>query len=243
MNHHYPPIGVMKTCFTEKFGVPRQSMMVMEARGVLKLNPDPLYIEALHLLETFSHIWIVFSFHKSLGKNWSSRIEPPGADGPKSVGVFASRSPHRPNPIGMSVVKLEKIDRSASGGIEIHVSGVDLLDGTPVLDIKPYLPYSDTVEGANSGWAANPIARYPVGFSPECLAFLHREEAENPRLKNLIEEILRWDPRPKSQRTAMPIHEPENEGKKFRFRILQFDVEWQIQQKQICVLELFPLAK
>lgn len=240
MSHHYPPIGVMHTCFNEKFGVPRQSLMVKEARGIIKLNPDPLFAQALHQLESFSHIWVIFSFHKSEGQ-WRPRIEPPRTDGPRTVGVFASRSPHRPNPLGLSVVKLEKIDLEANGSIELHVSGVDILSGTPVLDIKPYLPYADCVPQASPGWASQEITRYKVRFSESSLADLLRNESENPRLQALVEEILCWDPRPKSQREAMPIHDPSSEGKIFRFRILQFDVEWKVQEGAICVLHLLPL--
>jgi len=238
MEFSYLPIGVIKTCFTEKFGVPRQSLMVHEARGVLKLGPDPRFAEALNQLETFSHIWLVFSFHLNEGKNWRPRIEPPRAGGPKTVGVFASRSPNRPNPIGMSVVKLDRINLEAAGGIEIHVSGVDLLDGTPVLDIKPYVPYADLVTEAGGGWAREEITRYPVEFSPESESSLVKEEAH---LRRLLEEVLSWDPRPRSQRETMPIEAQESEGKIFRFRMIGFDVEWQIAKGRILVLQLLPL--
>ena len=154
MNDHFPPIGVIRTNFTEKFGVPRQSMMISEALGVLKLHPDPSFRAALNHLDRFTHIWVVFIFHQSVEKGWRPTIRPPRVDAPRKVGVFASRSPHRPNPIGLSAVKLERIDLDAPGGIEIHLSGVDLLDGTPVLDIKPYLPSTDAEAGASMGWLA-----------------------------------------------------------------------------------------
>lgn len=241
-SHYYPPIGVIKTCFTEKFGVPRQSLMVPEARGILKLNPDPQFAEALNQLETFSHLWLVFAFHLAEGKPWRARIEPPRTDGPRTVGVFASRSPHRPNPIGMSVVKLDRIDLKAAGGIELHVSGVDLLDGTPVLDIKPYVPYADIVADANAGWAKQELTQYKVEHSAACLAFFESEQAAQfPHLKKLLEEILSWDPRPRSQREAMPIEDPQNDGKIFRFRILGFDVEWRIQEGRIQTLQILTL--
>ncbi len=215
-------------------------MMAMAARGVLKLNADPLFSQALYQLDSFSHIWLIFSFHQSLGKPWRPRIEPPRTDGPNTVGVFASRSPHRPNPIGMSVVKLEKIDFLAKDGIEIHVSGVDLLDGTPVLDIKPYLPYADIISEANAGWASREITRYPVRFSPMSLAIFDQEGPAELNLKQLIEEVLSLDPRPRSQREAMPIEDPSSDGKIFRFRIHRFDVEWQVREGKILVLRLLP---
>ncbi|MGZ3650968.1 MAG: tRNA (N6-threonylcarbamoyladenosine(37)-N6)-methyltransferase TrmO [Bdellovibrionota bacterium] len=237
MTHSFASIGTIKTCFTEKFGVPRQALMAMEAKGVIKLNADPQFAAALHQLSGFSHIWVVFVFHQSLGRPWRARIEPPRPDGPKTVGVFASRSPHRPNPIGMSVLRLDRIDFEAQGGIEIHVSGVDLLDGTPVLDIKPYLPYADSLPHATSGWANEELQRYPVEFSPESLETL----AGEPRLKELLEELVSWDPRPTSQRSAMPLRDGANEGKTFRFRLLGFDVEWQIVNGNPKVLRLYPM--
>jgi len=241
MLYSFRPVGIIQTCFIEKFGVPRQSMMAMAARGIIKLNPDPQYVESLYQLDSFSHIWVVFLFQNQ-NKAWRPRIEHPRTGGHKSVGVFASRSPNRPNPIGMSVVKLDKIDLEAKGGIEIHVSGVDLLDGTPILDLKPYLPYADSIPEANSGWASDQIKQYEVSFSPECLAFLESQEAKAyPHLKELVEDLVAWDPRPRSQREAMPLELPENDGKVFRFRIQNFDVEWKNCGGKILMLQMHPL--
>lgn len=237
---HYPPIGVLRTVFTEKFGVPRQSLMVPEARGVLKLNPEPAFRAALQHLEQFSHIWLVFVFHRNGDRPWQATIEPPRIDAPKGIGVFASRSPHRPNPIGLSAVKLDRIDYAAVGGIELHLSGVDILNDTPVLDIKPYLPYADRVPEANSGWAETEITRYPVEFSPGSLAVISTPSA-HPNLQALIREILEWDPRPTSQRRTMPIGAEGTDGMIFAFRLLQWDVRWQIRGNGILVLELLPL--
>ena len=237
MSHSYSPIGFIRTCFTEKFGVPRQSMMIPEATGVLKLNADPLYRQALNHLEEFSHVWIVFVFHQHVKKDWRPTIRPPRVGGPRRVGVFASRSPHRPNPIGMSAVKLERIDLDAPGGIELHLSGVDFMDGTPVLDIKPYLPFADIIPEASSGWAGGEIPKYAVEFSPESLSALQKySERRHPRSRELILQILEWDPRPRSQRAAMPIESPETEGKTFDIRILDFDVKWKVKNGQIEVV-------
>lgn len=216
-------------------------MMVMEAKGIIKLNSDSQFPEALYQLDSFSHIWILFLFQNQ-GKAWRGRIEPPRADGLRSVGVFASRSPHRPNPIGMSVVKLDSIDFEAKGGIEIHVSGVDILNGSPILDIKPYLPYADSLPEANSGWAKEQITRYAVSFSADSMVFFKSASASPfPRLKELVEELVSWDPRPRSQREAMPLELPESDGKIFRFRLLNFDIEWQNCQGAILVRKLIPL--
>lgn len=232
----------MKTCFREKFGTPRQSLMVADARGTLKLREDPGFELALQQLDTFSHLWILFVFHQHLEKPWHPVIRPPREDGPPKVGVFASRSPHRPNPLGISIVKLEKIDLKAPGGIEIHVSGVDLLDDTPVLDIKPYLPYADSVPDADAGWARHEIPRYAVSFSAASRQSIARQ-ADFPRLQQLIEQTLSWDPRPTSQKKARPITDPASEGCVFRFRIADWDVEWQVRERAILVLDLFDLPE
>ena len=234
MNDYFPAIGILRTCFREKFGVPRQPLIVSEARGVLKLNPDPRFRDALNHLDGFSHVWIVFVFHKARNREWRPFIEPPKVKAPKRVGVFASRSPHRPNAIGFSAVKLDRIDLAAVGGIEIHVSGVDILDGSPVLDIKPYLPYADAIPQANAGWAAETIERHPVAFSTESLATLDSD----PHLKALIEQMLEWDPRPTSQRRAAPLGDPESEGLKFAFRVLDVDVHWQIRNSSLYVHQI-----
>jgi len=229
----------MRTCFTEKFGVPRQSLMITEAKGVLKLNPDPEFRAALNHLQSFSHIWVVFVFNQHIEKGWRATIRPPRLNGPRRVGVFASRSPHRPNPIGMSALKLEHIDLDAPGGIELHLSGVDILDNTPVLDIKPYLPYTDKIDDASSGWADGEIKRYPVTFSPEALQSIQtRGSQRHPHLQELITQMLEWDPRPRSQRAAIPIEDPLHEGKSFGFGIFDFDVQWQIRAQGIYVLDL-----
>ncbi len=221
------PIGVIQTCFTEKFGVPRQSLMVKSARGVIRLDREYSHPDTLLHLEGFSHLWVIYLFHKGQNENhqakWTNTIQPPRIDAPKRVGVFASRSPHRPNPIGMSVVRLESIRKIHSGGIEIEVSGVDILDGTPVLDIKPYVPYADCVTDATSGWITNEIERYPVDFAEEVKDALIDES-----LSELITAVLEWDPRPRSQREHSPIGAEGSVGKRFAFRLMNRDIHWVI---------------
>lgn len=236
------PIGTMRTCFSEKFGAPRQSGMVPSARGVLKLDPDPDYRTALNHLESFSHVWILFMFHKNLEKGWRPTVSPPRFQGPRRVGVFASRSPHRPNGIGLSVVKLERIDFEASGGIEIHVSGVDILDQTPILDIKPYLAFADSVPEASVGWTPEDTPKYPVEFSPQAIEKIKLRHEAYPELQKLITEILERDPRPTSQRKGIPLLAVESEGQGFAFRIFDFDLTWEIRRQGLYVVDLSPLA-
>lgn len=230
----FTPIGWLATPFKEKFGVPRQSLMMSEARGILKLNPEPRHPMALRNLEQFSHVWILFVFHKNLDKAWHSLIDTPRLDAQQRMGVFATRSPNRPNPIGMSAVKLDSIDFAAPGGIEIHLSGLDILDGTPVLDIKPYLPYADRIPEANSGWIQSEILRYPVAFSEQSLQALKVLE-NTPHLQKLIVQMLELDPRPTSQKRATPILDPKSSGLKFAFRILHLDIRWEIRDAGIWV--------
>ncbi len=239
MEFHHRAIGILHTPFREKFGVPRQSMMMSEARGVLKLRPDPSFRVALNHLDEFSHVWLIFVFDRVAENDWRPTIRPPRVDAPRRVGVFASRSPHRPNPIGISAVKLDRIDLDAEGGIEIRLSGVDLLDGTPILDIKPYLPYADIISDATAGWAEGEIPKYVVTFSDAARAFLAELEQHRPARQGdtvdefrsaadwqrLITQTLEWDPRPTSQRRAMPIGKPESERLAFGLRIQDIEVK------------------
>jgi tRNA-Thr(GGU) m(6)t(6)A37 methyltransferase TsaA len=233
-------IGRMETCFKEKFGIPRQPGLVTGAQGVIKLKPDPFFKAAVRELEGFSHLWVVFVFHEHDAKNWKPSIRPPRLGGAKKVGVLASRSPHRPNPIGLSALKLERIDLDAPGGIEIHVTGVDVLDQTPVLDIKPYLPYADSIPDARAGWADEPIRRTEVEFTDEALASVARKSAEcaRPDLRELVVEMLSLDPRPAFQQRRMPPDSPEAQGTRFGFRLFDYDVKWEIRDGKFRVLDV-----
>jgi tRNA-Thr(GGU) m(6)t(6)A37 methyltransferase TsaA len=243
MSDAYPPIGILKTCFAEKVGVPRQSGMMSEALGTLKLHPHPHFRAALEGLDQFSHLWILFVFHKNPERTWRPTIEPPRLGITKKMGVFASRSPHRPNPIGLSVVKLEYIDYSAEGGIEVHLSGVDILDGSPVLDVKPYLPYADRVDDATDGWAPGEVEHYPVEFSSESLAVIESASPEkHPRLRQFIIQMIERDPRPTSQRRSMPIAAAETEGIPFAFRVLDYDIHWHVRQGTLYVAKILELS-
>ena len=242
MNYTFEPIGILKTCFKEKFGIPRQSGLVTEALGVLKLRKDPHFKNAVRELEGFSHVWVIFVFHQQNAKAWKPSIRPPRLGGAKKVGVLASRSPHRPNPIGLSVVKLEKIDLDAPGGIEITFSGVDILDGTPVLDIKPYLAYADSIPRATSGWAGEAIARTEVELSPAAVQFMESVDCvQYPRLRELILEMIELDPRPASQKRKAPTDHPDSEGTYYGIQILDFDVRWKIQKGRFYIYEIIRL--
>ena len=235
---NFEPIGILKTCFKEKFGIPRQAGLVKSATGVLKLNDHPFYKNALKGLDQFSHVWVLFVFHKNSSKNWKPSIRPPRLGGAKKIGVFASRSPHRPNPIGISVLRLENIHWDAPGGVEVEFSGVDILDNTPILDIKPYLPYADSIPDAKAGWASEPIQRTPVEFSKKALDQIQGLENEFPKLKQMITEILELDPRPAFQKKQITFLTEEAKSARFAFLFLNWDVKWMIQDDSFLVLEL-----
>jgi tRNA-Thr(GGU) m(6)t(6)A37 methyltransferase TsaA len=206
--------------------------MVPSAGAILKLNPDAHYVDALRTLEQFSHIWILFHFHRGEEESWRPLTEPPRIGAPDRVGVFASRAPYRPNRIGLSAVKLDRIEAGANGGAELFLSGVDLLDGTPVLDIKPYLPFSDAIPHADAGWAAGEIPKIEVRFTTT--------EPIEPHLQTHIREILQWDPRPISLRKAYPIDASGSEGRRFGLRIAGHEVQWEIRDGAIEVRSIQP---
>jgi tRNA-Thr(GGU) m(6)t(6)A37 methyltransferase TsaA len=235
----FAAIGEVRTPFPDKFGIPRQPGLVSQAKGVIKIHPDPDLKTALRSLEEFSHLWIVFVFHEHGGKSWKPSIRPPRLGGNVKVGVLASRSPHRPNPIGLSAVKLDKVDFDAEGGPEIHVSGVDLLDGTPVLDIKPYIPYADSIPDANAGWASAPIPRHPVKFTDEAEAEIFKRDPDGSRgLRALIVEVLELDPRPAYQARQVPVTDKKSWGTKHGFDLLGHDIKYEIHQTQFLVYNL-----
>jgi tRNA-Thr(GGU) m(6)t(6)A37 methyltransferase TsaA len=241
----FHPIGVVRTAFAEKFGIPRQPGMVSEAKGVIVMRKDAFLSQAVRKLETFSHLWILFVFHEHGAREWKPSIRPPRLGGRKRVGVLASRSPHRPNPIGLSAVRLDRIDFDHPDGVQIHVSGVDLLDGTPVLDLKPYLPFADSIPEANAGWASEPIERHPVEFTDKALASIERCEArlgDRSDLRRMVVEMLELDPRPASQKRKMPPGDPASEGLRFAFTLHDFDVKWEIRSGKFLVLDLEDLV-
>ncbi len=194
------PIGIIHSCYREKFGIPRQPGLVKSARGQVELLPPCNREEMFKGLETFSHIWLQFLFHQAVGDGWRPTVRPPWLGGKERVGLFASRTPHRPNFLGLSVVRYLGM-RKEKGKLFLDISELDLLHGTPIVDIKPYVPYSDRVEEAANGFVRFAESEISVCFSPEADAACRRYEKEWGRdLKSLIHEVLKQDPRPASQR-------------------------------------------
>jgi len=182
------PIGTIHTPFKQKLGIPRQPGLCPNIRGEIKLNSEFAREDTLRRLETFSHLWLIYWCHES--DSWRETIKPPRLGGKEKVGFLATRSPHRPNPLGLSVVKLEEVKDHAT----LIISGMDILDRTPLIDLKPYLPMWDSIESANNGWvdSTEELRPIPVDFSqlnPQELDSLGED-------KVLLEETLCWDPRP-----------------------------------------------
>jgi len=154
-------IGILRTCYAEKFGVPRQSGLVPSAWGEIHLRPEFARDEAFRGIEGFSHLWLITLFHEVKPEQIGLTVRPPRLGGNERLGVFATRSPFRPNRLALSVVKFEALEQTSQGLI-LKVSGVDAVDGTPVLDIKPYVPYADSIPGAVGGFATEAPERHPV---------------------------------------------------------------------------------
>lgn len=227
----YQPIGYIKSPFKQKFAIPRQPNLVAEAHGELILNETFTDTNSLRELEQFSHVWLLFHFHATEQQGWAPTVQPPRLGGKTKVGVFASRSPFRPNAIGMSVVKnlgYEKVDNRTV----LKVGGIDLLDGTPVLDIKPYVPYADDVKGATGGFAnLAPGKDIRILFSEEAETSLTEYDSDFPDLKQLITAILQQDPRP-----AWRVK--EDDQKQYGMSLYNFNIKWRMTDQDIMVLTI-----
>lgn len=193
----FEQIGVIHSCYRQKFGIPRQPGIATAAEAELELFSPYNHENLLRGLEQFSHLWIHFIFHQTMAEGWRATISPPRLNGRERMGVFATRSTHRPNPLGLSVVALKGIRVSGRKQI-LELGAADLLDGTPVIDIKPYLPYADAFPNALTGFASPPsTTSIPVDFTNEARDLIMGYEQKTGRqLQLLIREVLGQDPRP-----------------------------------------------
>lgn len=224
----FEPIGVVHSPFREKFGIPRQPGLV-NVPAVIEIYEEYARAEAFRGLEDFSHIWVSFVFHAALQEKWKPTVRPPRLGGNQRVGVFASRSMFRPNPIGLSVVKLEDIE-VGNEGISLKISGGDFLDKTPVLDIKPYIAYVDAISDARSGFASTaPQRRYRVEFSTQAETVLAEYADRYPGLITIIRELLALDPRPAYS---------DEDGRSYAMRLYEFDIKWYYQGELIQVVDI-----
>ncbi len=225
------PIGVVRTPFREKFGIPRQGGLVDEVRGVVELTPPYDREEAWRGIGGFSHLWLITWFHAAKGEAGLT-VRPPRLGGNARLGVFATRAPYRPNPIGLTLVRLEALERVGQG-VRLIVRGADLLDGTPVLDVKPYLPYADALPEATGGFAPEaPAARLRVAWTDRARGQCVHESGRHPDLAGLIEGVLARDPR--------PAYQVEDAARVYGVRLYALDVRWSVTGGVVTVLEVVP---
>ena len=209
-------IAHMRSDFPEKFGIPRQSGLVPALRSAIVFEPAFRNADALRGLEDFSHLWLIWGFHKAKKKGglWSPTVRPPRLGGNERMGVFATRSPFRPNGLGLSAVELLGLEQTADFGTVIHVAGADLMDGTPIYDIKPYLPYTDSIPHAAGGFAATaPEQRLTITFADGLAETLPAD------LQTTLSAVLAQDPRPSYQDDPSRIYGMDFGGWNVKFRV------------------------
>lgn len=217
------PVGILHSCFKEKFGIPRQPGLVKSATATLELLPPYNVEEALRGIEEFSHLWIVFAFHESVCESFQPTVRPPRLGGNTRVGVFATRSNFRPNPVGLSVVELKAVS-----GTTLELAGGDFLDGTPVLDIKPYIPYADAIPGARGGFAHEaPEPQNTISFSPEAEKIFQTLEKSR---QQLIRDVLRYNPR--------PAYQADDPSRIYGTRLFDLDVKWKHNGNAVTVISI-----
>lgn len=217
----FAQIGVIRSPYKEKFAVPRQPGLVKSGGGELHLIAPYNQADAVRGLEAFSHLWLLFIFHQTMEGGWRPTVRPPRLGGNARMGVFATRSTFRPNPIGMSLVELKGI-RCQGEQVILDLGSLDLVDGTPVVDIKPYLPFAESLPEAKASYAQQaPQGTMPVSFTPELTERLPQLERRYPHLRQFIVEVLAQDPRP-------AYRQREEAGKEYAVWLLDFNVRWRV---------------
>lgn len=203
-------IARIHTPFKTKFGIPRQSGVASDVRGEIVFEPEYREAEAVRGLEGFSHIWLIWCFSEAVTEKWSPTVRPPRLGGNVRMGVFATRSPFRPNPIGLSSVKLEKIEYSPERGPVLHVRGADLMDGTPIYDIKPYIAYADSHPDAKGGFTdSSEFKKLSVTLA----------EGLSAPLPDGLGDVLANDPRPRYHNDPQRVYGMEYDGHEVKFRV------------------------
>ena len=221
------PIAHIRTEFSEKFGIPRQSGLAGSLRGMIVFTPEYRNKEALRGLEGFSHLWLIWEFSANRPHDWQPTVRPPRLGGNHRMGVFATRSPFRPNPLGLSCVEIDHIESDSSDGPVIYVRGADLMDGTPIYDIKPYVEYADAHPNVRSGFVdENSWGVLKVDFPPELCHCLHAGQ-----LSALV-KTLSLDPRPQYH---------DNPDKEYGMPFAGYDVRFKVDGDRLTVIDLVRL--
>ena len=215
------PIARMKSDFPTKFGIPRQSGLVEELRSTIVFEPSFRNPDTLRGIEGFSHLWLIWHFSEAVRDNWSPTVRPPRLGGNTRMGVFATRSPFRPNNLGLSCVKLLGVEQTANNGTVLHVAGADLMDGTPIFDIKPYIPYSDCHSAASGGFTDTAgDFLLEVIFPEDLLNLLPADKRDAARA------VLSHDPRPSYQRKP---------GRLYGLNFAGFDIRFTVEENILTV--------
>lgn len=229
-SHQITPIGYARTPFKEKFGIPRQPRLAQFSSQIHltgECNQPTLVAD----LEQHSHIWVLFLFHENLDKGWKASVRPPRLGGNQKTGVLATRSTFRPNGIGMSAVKLKSVNTTGQQ-VVIEVESLDLVDGTPIVDIKPYIPYSDCIIDAQSQMASDaPENTLEVVFSDTAQLQVSELLPQYPQLDSLVQQVLQQDPRPSYKKQKA-------DDKVYGIRLYDINIRWQVCQQQIVVIDL-----
>ena len=229
----FEQIGVIRSPYKEKFAVPRQPGLVKSGGGELHLLAPYNQADAVRGLEAFSHLWVLFIFHQTMAGGWRPTVRPPRLGGNARMGVFATRSTFRPNPVGMSLIELKGI-RCQKDQVILELGSLDLVDGTPVVDIKPYLPFAEALPDARASYAQQaPQADTPVWFTDALTPQLIQLEKRYPRLREFIIDVLAQDPRP-------AYRKEEEAGKTYAVLLLDFNVRWRVTAAGFEVFALEP---
>ena len=223
------PIATISSCYPQRFGIPRQAGLVKSATATIDFAANRDNELALRDIESFSHLWVIFLFHQQNYSGFKPLVQPPRLGGKKTMGVYATRSPNRVNPIGLSAVLLDRVECQRDL-IRVHIEGGDFLDGTPVLDLKPYVPFADSISHATTEWADPIDSVLPVHWSDQATQAMividhhgNDLQAGTQGLRHLIEETVAQDPR--------PAHERNKDGKpgqSWGVRVGPVDVGWQV---------------
>ncbi|QFU23656.1 tRNA (N6-threonylcarbamoyladenosine(37)-N6)-methyltransferase TrmO [Shewanella eurypsychrophilus] len=225
-------VAYCRTPYKQKFGIPRQPGLVSAARGFVELQAPFNHIDTVRGLEQYSHLWLVFCFHENLEQGWKTTVRPPRLGGNEKMGVFATRSTFRPNGLGQSVVKLHKIHQR-KGYVGLEISGMDLLDGTPIIDIKPYIPFSDSLPDALGGIAHEAPVLTDVTFSQLAKQQLqgYQKQEMYLHLEALIIGVLAQDPRPAYKKAKA-------DPKLYQVALYDLDILWRVIDDTILVQEI-----
>lgn len=229
MQFTFETIGIVHSCYKDKFAIPRQARLVTASTASIELIPPYNDIEITRGLEDFSHLWLSFIFHRHVDKGWNTTVKPPRLDGKQRFGVLATRASFRPNPIGLSLVELDSIEQQG-GKLFIHVKGADLLDQTPIIDIKPYVPYTDSIPDAKGGFTDQvKEQKLKVYFSQEAEKDCEKAILKYPQIREFIEQLLALDHR---------AYYYKKIDKNYSTRVYDYDLKWTIDEHEVNVISL-----